>query len=134
MIQSQGGNIQGQGTNIQGQGNIQRGVIIQGGSLQGSNIQGQGGIIQGQGGIIQGQGLGGQGHLAESREIQFYSPIQGARLVQSGIRERETESSQRGPETVIRSDIMKPEHSPDTTARQTEPRIIRAPHILTPQR
>ena len=78
--------------------------------------------------------MSGQGHLTESREIQYYSPIQGARLVQSGIREHETEGTQRDPHTVIRSDIMKPDISPDTTARQTEPRVIRSPHILTPQK
>ena len=135
-----GGNVQGGIQRIQGGNVVQSSIQGQGGRIQGGNIiqggiQGQGGFIQGQGGIIQGQGnLSGQGHLTESREIQFYSPIQGARLVQSGIRERETEGSQRDPETVIRSDIMKPEQSPDTTARQTEPRIIRAPHILTPQK
>ena len=66
-----------QGTSVQG------GVISQGERQtyqQGQTIQ------QGQT-YTSNQGLFGIGNLAESREAQMQSPIQGARLVQSGIRE-----------------------------------------------
>lgn len=104
---------------------------------QGTNIQG-GVISQGERQTLQpgqtygtGKGLFGVGNLAESREAQMQSPIQGARLVQSGIREAEI----REGHSTVRSTIIKEGELPSTASRQgTEVKIIRSPHILTPQR
>ena len=52
-------------------------------------------------------------------------------MVQSGIREQE--SLDLGQ--TARSTIIKQGESPQTTIRQTtDPRIVRSPHTITPQR